>query len=196
MISGAGEQKQMYPGGYPDPNNPMFLSGDYFVYSDSEMLVADPTKRYLHAYNISSGETITLPKEEGYSQYLCNIWGDTIVYDLFSLAENAYPEPPERRMFNLKTMETEPLLLPDGIHPSLVYPPYALLSQWDETTEVTTVKRVEVDLPPIVRPTTIPPTMEEPRSLQTTQAGTPPGMTIGLIAFVLSCVLAVLWREK
>lgn len=85
-----GEQKQMYPGGYPDPNNPMFLSGDYFVYSDSGMLVAGPAKRYLHAYNISSGETITLPKEEGYSQYLCNIWGDTIVYDLFSFAENMY----------------------------------------------------------------------------------------------------------
>ncbi len=65
-----GEQSQIYPGGYPDPSGPMFLSGDYFVYDDSGMLVADPDKRYLHAYNISSGETITLPKEDGYVSIL------------------------------------------------------------------------------------------------------------------------------
>lgn len=98
-------------------------------------------------------------------------------------------------MLNLKTMETEPLILPDGSHPTLVDPPYALLSQWDETIGVTTVKLAEIDLPPIVQPTTIPPTMEEPLPPQTTQAGTPLGMTVGLIAFVLACVLAVLWRE-
>ncbi len=191
-----GEQKQIYPGGCPDPNGPMFLSGDYFVYSDSGMLVADPSKRYLHAYNISSGETITLPKEEGYSQYLCNIWGDTIFYELFSLADNAYPDPPERRMLNLKTMNTEPLILPDRIHPSQVYPPYALLSQWDETTEITTVKRVEVDLPLIARPTTVSSVTEQTHPPQPTQAGSPLALTIGLIAFVLACMLAVLWREK
>ncbi|MDV0441122.1 hypothetical protein [Methanorbis furvi] len=191
-----GEKKQIFPGGYPDPNNPMFLSGDYFVYSDSGMLVADPSKRYLYAYNISSGETTTLPKENGYSQYLENIWGDTIVYSLFSLVDNEYPDPLQYRMLNLKTHEKEPLILPNGIHPSQIYPPHALMSQWDEGTGVITVKLVEVDLPPIVRSTIVSQMEEQTLSPQPTQTGTPLGMTVGLIAFALACVLAVLWRKK
>ena len=191
-----GEQSQIYPGGYPDPSGPMFLSGDYFVYDDSGMLVADPDKRYLHAYNISSGETITLPKEDGYSQYLANVWGNTIVYELFSLLNNAYPDPPQYRMFNLKSMEATSLLLPDGIHPSQVYPPYALQSEWDQETGVTTVKLVRVDLPPIVHPTTESLVIEQNPAPPTTPAGSSIVLILGLTAFILAGVLTIFWRKK
>lgn len=191
-----GDRKQIYPGGYPDPNGPMMLSGNYFVYSDSGMLVSDPSKRYLYAYNISSGETVTLPKEEGYSQYLCNMWGDTIVYELYCLAENAYPDPPERRILNLITQETESLVLPDGMHPSQVYPPYALMPWWDESSGITTVKCVEIDLPLVVRSSPVPPATEQTLFPETTQTTFPIGMFVGLIAVVSACVRSDLRRKK
>ncbi len=99
-------------------------------------------------------------------------------------------------MFNLKTMEATSLLLPDGIHPSQVYPPYALQSEWDQETGVTTVKLVRVDLSPIVHPTTESLVIEQNPAPPTTPAGSSIVLILGLIAFILAGVLTIFWRKK
>ncbi|MCZ0861697.1 hypothetical protein [Methanocorpusculum vombati] len=172
------------------------VSGDYLVYTDDGRDRPVPTDRYIHVYTISSKETYDLERPDGYVQSIDCIWGETLLYNQVPIkgdTDGNYRG--EQYLINLRTKETEQVTFSEDLSPLNMYPPYAAFWKKDESTGRLVAQLATLDMPLIMRSTT-PPMMEEPLSPQTTQAGTPLGMTLGLIAFVLACVLAVLWRKK
>lgn len=190
------EEKSLYLKSVPSPSA-ILLSGDTIVYYSELPAGMSDADNQIHVYNISSGTEILLDIDDrGNSRLFRNLWGNILVYELYDPVKKSYFTPPIIEMFDLHTGEIESLILPDGVDASWMYPPYAVLAEYDASRDTITFKLATFDMPPIRQATTIPPTIEEPHPPQTTQAGTPLGMTVGLIAFVLACVLAVLWREK
>ncbi|MCZ0859891.1 hypothetical protein O0S10_01450 [Methanocorpusculum sp. MG] len=191
-----GEKKSLYLNDSPSPSA-VLLSGDTLVYySELPMGVSD-AENQIHVYNISSGTEILLSVDvRGYSRILQNLWGEKLVYDLYDPVKKSSFTPPIFEMFDLSTGDTESLVLPDGVYASRMYPPYAVLSEYDSSRDTITFRLATLDMPPITQATPILPTEKQTLPPQPTQAGSPLALTIGLIAFVLACVFAVLWREK
>ncbi|MCZ9311860.1 MAG: hypothetical protein O0V67_00640 [Methanocorpusculum sp.] len=191
-----GEKKSLYLNDSPSPSA-VLLSGDTLVYySELPMGVSD-AENQIHVYNISSGTDVLLDIDDrGNSRHLRNFWGNTLVYELYDPVKKSYFTPPNIEMFNVCTGEAASLILPDGVDASRMYPPYAVLAEYDPSRDTITFRLATLDMPPITQATPILPTEKQTHPPQPTQAGSPLALTIGLIAFVLSCVFAVLWREK
>ncbi|WP_338093511.1 hypothetical protein [Methanorbis furvi] len=190
------EQKPLYLGGTPSPDA-ILISGDYLVYFPDPSAGISDAADQIHVYNLSSEtEDLIENNEEGYSRYLQNIWGDILACELGDPAKRSNLTPPRFETINLKTHETESLQLPEGSNPSWVYPPYAVLPEYNEASDKILIKLATLEMPPVVQSIAAVSSTEQMVLPESTRAGSPLAMTFGLITFALACVLAIIWRNK
>ncbi|MDE2521729.1 MAG: hypothetical protein O0X93_01035 [Methanocorpusculum sp.] len=190
-----GDEKRIPVFGGLDPYS-LELSGDYLIYSDSAMLIPDVNDRRIHIYSIHSGQTHHLEKRDGVGQSIRGLWGDNLFYAEYDLMD--YPTIMESDYFllNLTTNRTQSIEIQKDITSELIHPSVVVFTDIDESTGRQVVKFAHLDMPPVTQPIITTSNTEQTPPPQPTQAGSLLALTIGLIAFVLACVFAILWREK
>ena len=85
------------------------------------------------------------------------------------------------------------LISPDAGGAAEVLGNLIIWSEWNDTTGITSIRMIRLNIPGTVPEIAA----SAPQTLmpETTESGMPPQFIIGTIAFVLACLLAVLWRK-
>ncbi len=85
------------------------------------------------------------------------------------------------------------LISPDAGGAAEVLGNLVVWSEWNDTTGITSIRMIRLNIPDMVPEiaASVPQTLMP----ETTESGMPPQFIIGTIAFVLACLLAVLWRK-
>ena len=126
------------------------------------------------------------------------MWDELLLYNQVKIGAGSGQEGSlEHYIINMRSKDIEPVVFSEDLSPLQIYPPYAAFWRMDESSERLVARFVMLDMS-LITPSPVAPPTEDMQvvSPQPTQAGSPAGMTIGMLAFVLSCVLAVLWRKK